>query len=117
MNRKKFVKTVKNCLKIIRPGLEDDKCLLNDGLMNLSMKELEDIDNGDCLILLTIAIQAYPSNQWEFKGGDEVIFLHVKVLEQFVSFAVLQKSNLAKFKYGKNKIYPDFRVIVDISFP
>lgn len=86
----------------ILPGLEKGKCLFKDGLMNLSMEELENIDFCEFIILLCIHIQAHPKKTLEYQEDQMVEMCNL--LKMGISFCVICKLGLMEFYYGLNKI-------------
>jgi len=99
----------------IKSGLEEGKSLYHDGIKNLSTNELQYFDEPDkaaaqILILLTIAIQAYPKNSVEFdsEGTDNDLYSYCKVLETLFSLATLEKMEILSVKgLNSNKIQLD----------
>lgn len=98
----KFKTNLETILPKIKLGLEEEKCLLNDGLMNLELNELNQIKE-ELLVFLVIAIQAYPENGVKFEDDKEIAEL-CNWLTQLTSFATLQKLGYGKFLYGYHKL-------------
>jgi len=106
-----FITNIRNIFEKIMPGLQEGKCLIKDGLINLSKEDdelLQNEDNTEYIVMLTIMIQAYPKNECEFENGDEELLQHINSFILMISLAKLFKYNLISLEYGKNKIDPVF---------
>lgn len=113
-----FISDVNFYLNLIRPGLENGKCLFKDGLHNLSVDQIRFLNScteeaGCFLVMLSHLIQAYPKNQ--YTATEEEIFENVKTLEVLLSSVELERHGLIILKYGHNKLDSNRKVYVEMT--
>jgi len=113
-----FGQKINEMLKLIEPGLKKKKCLFKDGLHNLPTEIHRTLTNeteeGNCfLVMLCIMIQAYPGSSWECT--DEEQLNCVRLLKFLLCSVELERHVLVKLKYGRNKLYPEMKVKVEMT--
>jgi hypothetical protein len=112
---KKFIKTVKKILPFLLPGLKSNQ-LYEKGILNLPIEYLKLISEDTMLLVyLSICIQAYPTNEWEHKDGEDVEAANV--LKMLVGVAILQKNNLLTAKTTGGKLLDDNNILFEIIDP
>lgn len=114
-NDKKFIKNVKKILPFLLPGLESNQ-LYEKGILNLPIEYLKLISEDNMLLVyLSICIQAYPTNEWEYKDGEDVEA--ARILKMLLGIAVLQKNNLLTAKTAGGKLLDDNDILFEIIDP
>lgn len=109
-----ILKKMPEIFKLIEPGLQEGKCLIKDGLLNLTGDQLKDIDFNESIVLLTIYIQSYPKGEFEYKKDFELEDL-CNAFKIMIASAVLCKFGFIDIEYGINKIYPDKQCLFSIK--
>jgi hypothetical protein len=115
----KFTAKVKEYFNAIKPGLEEGKSLITDGLINLSKEQVHYVEEGSTesiclLIMLVVMIQSYPGNGWSCEKDQE--HLYANALSTMMTLTTLIKHGYVEaLDYKSNKIDLNLKYRIKLS--
>jgi len=114
-NEKEFLENIHKILPFLLPGLESNQ-LYEKGILNLPIEHIRLISENDMLLIyLSICIQAYPTNEWKYKDGEEIEA--ARIFKTLLAVAALQKNNLLTAKTTGGKLLDDNNILFEIIDP